>query len=100
MKSLTETIGGGLRTTFSIAEADSNNNAAYTAIDVVDPKRSYKYGFLSYSQYDNSIFLVAFDSVEDIQDLLDTDDDDYSRLLNMKPQECKTIRGELFVKLW
>ncbi len=100
MKTLTESIGSGLRTTFSIAETDSNKGAAYTTIDTVDPKRSYKHGFLSYSQYDESIFLVAFDTVEELQELLDTDDDDYSRLLNMKPQECKTIRGELFVKLW
>jgi len=100
MKTLTESIGSGLRKTFSIAQADSNREAAYTTVDVVDPKRSYKYGFLSYSQYDESIFLVAFNKVEDLQDLLDTDDDNYSSLLNMKPQEYKTIRGELFVKLW
>ena len=100
MKTITESIRGGMGMMFNIVQADSNNGAAYTTIDTVEPMRNYKYGFLSYSQHNESIFLVAFDKVEDLQDLLDTDDDEYSSLLNMKPQEHKTIRGELFVKLW
>jgi len=100
MKSITESIKGGWRMMFNIVQADANNSAAYTTIDTVDPRRNYKYGFLSYSQYNEAIFLVAFDTVEELQELLDTDDDEYSSLLNMRPQEHKTIRGELYVKLW
>lgn len=100
MKSITESINERLGVMFNITQADSNKGAAYTTIDTVMPMRNYKYGFLSYSQYNEAVFLVAFNKVEDLQDLLDTDDDEYSGLLNMKPQEYKTIRGELFVKLW
>lgn len=100
MKSIMESINEAFVQKFMISQADANNNAAYTTIDTDETMRDYKYGFLSYSQYNKAILLVAFNKVEDLQDLLETDDDEYSDLLSMKPQDTKTIRGELFVKLW
>lgn len=85
---------------FQEVQGDSNRDAAYSTFDLVKAKRSYQHGFMSYSQYQESVFVVAFNDIEALQDLLDTDDDDYSKLLNMKPQEYKTVRGELFIKLW
>ena len=104
MKSLTESINGSIneasRTILYQVQADHSKDAAYSTFDIHDAKKSYKYGFLSYSQYQESVFAVAFNTVEDLQDLLDTDDDEYSDLLNMKPQEHKVVDGVLFVKLW
>lgn len=100
MKSIAESINEAFVQRFMIAQADANNNAAYTTMNLTKPMSDYKYGFLSYSQYNKYIILVAFNKIEDLQDLLETDDDEYSSLLNMKPQDTKTIRGELFVKLW
>ena len=81
-------------------QSDHSNGAAYSTFDITDAKKKYKHGFLSYSKYQESVFTVAFNTIEDLQDLLDTDDDDYSALLSMKPQEHKVVDGELFVKLW
>lgn len=105
MKNLTDTLNNRLvneasRTILYQVQAEHSKGAAYSTFDIQDAKKSYKHGFLSYSQYQESVFTVAFNTIEDLQDLLDTDDDDYSKLLNMKPQDAKTVRGELFVKLW
>lgn len=81
-------------------QGDDSKGAAYSTLDVVNAKKKYKHGFLSYSQYEESVFTVAFNTVEDLQDLLDIDDDNYSALLSMKPQEFKTVDGELFICLW
>lgn len=100
MKSITESINEARNSGFPEVQSESSKGAAYSTIDLVGAKKKYKHGFLQYGQYQESVFLVAFNKVEDIQDLLDTDDDEYSALLNMKPQEHKVVDGELFVKLW
>ena len=105
MKSLSEKLNEQLvteasRTILYQVQADYSEGAAYSTFDIHDAKKRYKHGFLSYSQYQECVFTVAFNTIEDLQDLLDTDDDDYSALLNMKPREHKVVNGELFVKLW
>ena len=105
MKDLSEKLNEQLvteasRTILYQVQADHSKGAAYSTFDITDAKKKYKRGFLSYSQYEQSVFAVAFNAVEDLQDLLDTDDDDYSALLSMKPQEFKTVNGELFICLW
>lgn len=105
MKNLKDTINEQLvteasRTILYQVQADHSKGAAYSTFDINDARKGYKHGFLSYSQYDGIVFTVAFNTIEDLQDLLDTDDDEYSSLLNMKPQDTKIVNGELFIKLW
>jgi len=100
MKSLSKMINERNESFFRTIQTESTKGAMYTTIDTSKPMSDYKHGFLSHSQYNDAIFLVAFNNIEELQELLDTDDDEYSKLLNMKPQDTKTVRGELFVKLW
>ena len=105
MKNLSEKLNEQLvteasRTILYQVQADHSEGAAYSTFDIHDAKKRYKHGFLSYSQYQECVFTVAFNTIGDLQDLLDTGDDDYSALLNMKPQEYKVVNDELFVKLW
>lgn len=105
MKNLSEKLNEQLVTEASHTilyqvQADYSEGAAYSTFDIHDAKKRYKHGFLSYNQYQECVSTVAFNTIEDLQDLLDTDDDEYSNLLNMKPQDHKVVNGELFVKLW
>ena len=82
---------------FSEIQGDTSKGAAYSTIDTSEGASKYKYGFLTYNQFQEYVGLVAFNKVEDLQDLLDTDDDEYSSLLNMKPQEHKVIRNIIYI---
>lgn len=100
MQSLTESILESKDRVFREVQSDVSKGACYSSIDTVEGSRKYKYGFLTFNQYQEFVGLVAFNKVEDLQDLLDTDDDEFSSLLGMKPQEYKVVDNVLYVKLW
>ena len=97
---INESINEASHTILYQVQTDHSKGAAYSTFDIQDARKGYKHGFLSYSQHQKCVFTVVFNTIEDLQDLLDTDDDDYSTLLSMKPQDTKTVDGELFVCLW
>jgi len=100
MKSITESINEARNKVFSEVQADSNNKAAYSSIDISEASKKYKHGFL---QIDGeSVYLTSFNDVDDIKDLLSVDDDQpyITIAYAMKPLEHKMIDGTMIVKLW
>lgn len=102
MKGLSETLKESLDEARNALAAeiqgDDTRNAAYSTLDVSHVQK-FKHAFLSYSQHEDAVFIVAFNSIEDYQELLDTDDDEYSALLSMKPQDTKVVNGISYICL-
>ena len=105
MKDLSKTLNEQLvtearRPVLYEIQGDDSKGAAYSTFEIETAKKKYKHGFLTYSRYEECVFATVFNTVEDLQELLDTDDDNYTALLDMKPQESKLVNGELYVCLW
>lgn len=78
---------------------EASKGAAYTTLDAAEGFKKYKRAFLSFNQYEGAVFVVAFNSIEDYQDLLGTEDDEYSALLSMKPQDVKVVNNVSYICL-
>lgn len=105
MKGLSETLKESLEVNeakqvlANTIQWEADKDAAYTTLDAADGIKKFKHAFLSYNQYEGAIFVVAFNSIEAYQELLDTDDDEYSALLSMKPQDTKVINNVSYICL-
>lgn len=92
---LKESVNESRNTLTIETDSDQSKGAACVAFDTRNINK-YKHAFLTYNKY-QGIFITAFNTIEDIQDLLDTDDDEYSMLLNMKPQDTRVIDNVAYV---
>lgn len=83
----------------NVVQWEDSKGAAYTTLDTEQGLKKFKHAFLSYNQYEGAVFVVAFNSIEEYQDLIDSDDDEYSALLTMKPQDVKVVNNVSYICL-
>lgn len=81
-----------------IVEAEAQNEHLH--VEAFWMEHSKKHGVIGYSE--DAVFLMEFDSAEDIKDLYGTDDEIYSKFETANKGEIFTddASGSYYMKLW
>lgn len=82
-----------------LSGTELNEHVDVLAIDIAD-KNMKKFGVVEYDTTSGGIFLMTFDSKEDLQEAYGYDIDDLPELENMKVGSSAEYNGAYYMKLW